>query len=84
MASYKSLSIEDIKAEIASLDEKISELYDDGYASEGNDYEVTEDDLPKLDRSFDNVVVVIGLPITVEAKKEKLVQLVLKIFKQFI
>lgn len=83
MASYKSLSIEDIKAEIASLDEKIGELYDDGYASEGNDYEVTEDDLPQLDRSFANVVVVIGLPITVEAKKEKLIQLVLKIFKQF-
>ena len=81
--TYKTRTIEDIQAEIDSLDEQIATQQDDGYASEGNDYEVYEDELPSLDQSFGSIVVVVGLPVTVEAKVPKLVAVVQKLFKKY-
>ena len=58
---------------------------EDSYASDGDDteFEVTEDELPQLDTSYDTVVVVIGIPVIPSSKVAKLNKLLLKIFKQF-
>ena len=79
------MSVEEIKEEMSQLEEKIEALRGDEYASDGDgtEYEVTEEDLPKLNTSYDTVVVVIGIPVIPSSKKGKLFKLLLKIFKQF-
>ena len=77
------MSIEEMEEEMASLEEKLGA--EDSYASDGDDaeFEVTEDELPQLDASYDTVVVVIGIPVIPSSKVAKLNKLLLKIFKQF-
>ena len=77
------MSIEEMEEEMASLEEKLGA--EDSYASDGDDaeFEVTEDELPQLDTSYDTVVVVIGIPVIPSSKVAKLNKLLLKIFKQF-
>ena len=74
------MSIEEMEEEMASLEEKLGA--EDSYASDGDDaeFEVTEDELPQLDASYDTVVVVIGIPVIPSSKVAKLNKLLLKIF----
>ena len=70
------MSVEEIKEEMSQLEEKIEALTVDQYASDGDgtEYEVTEADLPKLNTSYDTVVVVIGIPVIPSSKKGQAVQ----------